>query len=492
MRKCGMLLPVSSLPSKYGIGAFSKEAYEWIDLLKKAGQHYWQILPLGPTGYGDSPYQSFSSFAGNPYFIDLEELVREDLITAEQCNLLDFGGDASSVDYEKIYENRYPLLKQAYESWKGKGNLAETISETLSEETIWYCFYMALKDHFQGKCWIHWEEDIRLKKEVAVEHYKKLLADDIGFYIFLQNKFWEQWKKLKAYAGDNGIRIIGDLPIYVAFDSADAWGHPELFQFDEKGYPEAVAGCPPDAFSATGQLWGNPLYRWDYHKETGYEWWMKRLEYSFCLYDTVRVDHFRGFDEYYRVPAGREDAMVGTWEKGPGIQLFTQFKERFGDLDIIAEDLGFLTPSVLDLLSETGFPGMKVLEFAFDANGESIYLPHNYSKNCVVYTGTHDNQTLRSWYEDLSEADRNFSRRYLNNYNTSGDEIHWDFIRLALASVANLAVIPVQDYLGTGRNGRINEPSTLGNNWKWRLKPGEITEDLVLKCRELALLYGRK
>ncbi|WP_349668885.1 4-alpha-glucanotransferase [Lacrimispora sp.] len=492
MRKCGMLLPVSSLPSKYGIGAFSKEAYEWIDLLKKAGQHYWQILPLGPTGYGDSPYQSFSSFAGNPYFIDLEELVREDLITAEQCNLLDFGEDASSVDYEKIYENRYPLLKQAYESWKGKGNLAEAISETLSEETVWYCFYMALKDHFQGKCWIHWEEDIRLKKEVAVEHYKKLLADDIGFYIFLQIKFWEQWKKLKAYAGENGIRIIGDLPIYVAFDSADAWGHPELFQFDEKGYPEAVAGCPPDAFSATGQLWGNPLYRWDYHKETGYEWWMKRLEYSFCLYDTVRVDHFRGFDEYYRVPAGREDAMVGTWEKGPGIQLFTQFKERFGDLDIIAEDLGFLTPSVLDLLSETGFPGMKVLEFAFDANGESIYLPHNYSKNCVVYTGTHDNQTLRSWYEDLSEADRNFSRRYLNNYNTSGDEIHWDFIRLALASVANLAVIPVQDYLGTGRNGRINEPSTLGNNWKWRLKPGEITEDLVLKCRELALLYGRK
>lgn len=492
MRKCGMLLPVSSLPSKYGIGAFSKEAYEWIDLLKKAGQHYWQILPLGPTGYGDSPYQSFSSFAGNPYFIDLEELVREDLITAEQCNLLDFGEDASSVDYEKIYENRYPLLKQAYESWKGKGNLAEANSETLSEETVWYCFYMALKDHFQGKCWIHWEEDIRLKKEVAVEHYKKLLADDIGFYIFLQIKFWEQWKKLKAYAGDNGIRIIGDLPIYVAFDSADAWGHPELFQFDEKGYPEAVAGCPPDAFSATGQLWGNPLYRWDYHKENGYEWWMKRLEYSFCLYDTVRVDHFRGFDEYYRVPAEREDAMVGTWEKGPGIQLFTQFKERFGDLDIIAEDLGFLTPSVLDLLSETGFPGMKVLEFAFDANGESIYLPHNYSKNCVVYTGTHDNQTLRSWYEDLSEADRNFSRRYLNNYNTSGDEIHWDFIRLALASVANLAVIPVQDYLGTGRNGRINEPSTLGNNWKWRLKPGEITEDLVLKCRELALLYGRK
>lgn len=492
MRKCGMLLPVSSLPSKYGIGAFSKEAYEWIDLLKKAGQHYWQILPLGPTGYGDSPYQSFSSFAGNPYYIDLEELVREDLITAEQCNLLDFGEDTSSVNYEKIYENRYPLLKQAYASWKGKGNLAEAVSETLSEETVWYCFYMALKDHFQGESWIHWEEDIRLKKEEAVEHYKKLLADEMGFYLFLQFKFWEQWKKLKAYAGEQGIRIIGDLPIYVAFDSADAWGHPELFQFDEKGYPEAVAGCPPDAFSATGQLWGNPLYRWDYHKETGYEWWMKRLEYSFCLYDTVRVDHFRGFDEYYRVPAGREDAMVGTWEKGPGIQLFTQFKERFGDLDIIAEDLGFLTPSVLDLLSETGFPGMKVLEFAFDANGESIYLPHNYSKNCVVYTGTHDNQTLRSWYEDLSEADRNFSRRYLNNYNTSGDEIHWDFIRLALASVANLAVIPVQDYLGTGRNGRINEPSTLGNNWKWRLKPGEIAEDLVLKCRELALLYGRK
>ncbi|RFZ80839.1 4-alpha-glucanotransferase [Lacrimispora amygdalina] len=492
MRKCGMLLPVSGLPSKYGIGAFSKEAYEWIDLLKKAGQHYWQILPLGPTGYGDSPYQSFSSFAGNPYFIDLEELVREHLISEEQCDLQDIGDDPSSVDYEKIYESRYPLLRQAYESWKDKGNSAGEFQETLGGETVWYCFYMALKDHFQGKSWIDWDEDIRLKQDAAVEYYKKTLSDETGFYIFLQVKFWEQWEKLKAYAGEQGIRIIGDLPIYVAFDSADAWGHPELFQFDESGYPEAVAGCPPDAFAAAGQLWGNPLYRWDYHKETGYEWWMKRLEYSFRLYDTVRVDHFRGFDEYYRVPAGREDAMVGTWEKGPGIQLFQRLREKFGNLDIIAEDLGFLTPSVLNLLSETGLPGMKVLEFAFDANGESIYLPHNYSKNCVVYTGTHDNQTLRSWYEDLSEADRNFSHRYLNNWNTPYDEVHWDFIRLALASVADLAVIPVQDYLGTGRNGRINEPSTLGNNWKWRLKQGEITEDLINKCRELALLYGRK
>lgn len=492
MRECGILLPVSSLPSKYGIGAFSKEAYEWIDTLKKAGQRCWQILPLGPTGYGDSPYQSFSSFAGNPYFIDLEELIKEELLTKEQCDSFDFGKDAAAIDYEKIYEGRYSLLKEAYIHWKEEGNSPYEAQKELLEETYWYCFYMAVKDYFKGKSWINWDEDIRLKKEEALELYKKKLEDEIGFYVFLQVKFREQWLKLKSYAKEQGIKIIGDLPIYVASDSADAWGHPKLFQFDEYGYPLAVAGCPPDAFSTTGQLWGNPLYNWEYHKETGYEWWTKRLEYSFLLYDTVRVDHFRGFDEYYRVPADREDAKIGTWEKGPGIQFFVHLKETFEKLDIIAEDLGFLTPSVLELLSQTGFPGMKVLEFAFDSNGESIYLPHNYPKNCVVYTGTHDNQPLKSWYEELSENDRNFSRNYINNWDRPYEEIHWDFVRLALASVADLAVIPIQDYLGTGKNGRINEPSTMGNNWKWRLKQGEVTEDIINTIRELAWLYGRK
>ncbi len=491
MRECGMLLPVAGLPSKYGIGAFSREAYEFIDLLKRAGQRYWQILPLGPTSYGDSPYQSFSAFAGNPYFIDLDELVKEGLLATEECEAMDFGNDPRDIDYGKLYDNRFPLLKKAYGRWKDQGHKPEEPGKLLGEETAGYCFYMAVKDHFKGKSWIQWDEDIRLRREMAVSRFESLLSDEIGFYGFLQIKFEEQWSRLKSYAREQGIRIIGDIPIYVAFDSADAWFHPELFQFDENCEPVAVAGCPPDGFSATGQLWGNPLYRWAYHGETGYEWWMKRMEYSFHLYDVVRVDHFRGFDEYYSIPAGSENAIHGAWEKGPGIDIFRRMGEKFGKLDIIAEDLGFLTPSVLKLVKDTGFPGMKVLEFAFDSREESDYLPHNYTQNCVVYTGTHDNNTVRGWYEDLSPEDRQFSIDYMNNRSTPREEIHWDFIRLALASVARLAVIPVQDYLGLGVESRINEPSTLGKNWRWRMVSGEITEELLEKCRKTARLYGR-
>lgn len=491
MRECGMLLPVASLPSKYGIGAFSKEAYEFIDLLKKAGQHYWQILPLGPTGYGDSPYQSFSAFAGNPYFIDLDVLTEESLLTETECEAMDFGKNPRDIDYGKIYENRFPLLRKAYGRWKEKGHSPKEVREALNGETALYCFYMAVKDHFEGKSWIFWDEDVRLKKPEAMARYEEELSDDIGFYGFLQMKFEEQWGRLKAYANSQGIRIIGDIPIYVAFDSADSWFHPELFQFDENSQPVAVAGCPPDGFSATGQLWGNPLYRWGYHEETGYEWWMKRMEYSFRLYDVVRVDHFRGFDEYYSIPAGSENAVHGTWEKGPGIGIFNRMEERFGKLDIIAEDLGFLTPTVLKLVKDTGFPGMKVLEFAFDSREESDYLPHNYTSNCIVYTGTHDNNTIRGWYEEMSPEDRQLSVNYMNNEGTPREEIHWDFIRLALASVATLAVIPVQDYLGLGVEARINEPSTLGKNWRWRMLSGELTDDILEKCRTMARLYGR-
>ena len=418
MRECGMLLPVASLPSKYGIGAFSKEAYEFIDLLKKAGQHYWQILPLGPTGYGDSPYQSFSAFAGNPYFIDLDVLTEEGLLTETECGAMDFGENPRDIDYGKIYENRFPLLRKAYGKWKEKGHSPEEAKESLSGETALYCFYMAVKDHFEGKSWIFWDKDIRLREPEAMARYEEELSDDMGFYGFLQMKFEEQWGRLKAYANSQGIRIIGDIPIYVAFDSADSWFHPELFQFDENSEPVAVAGCPPDGFSATGQLWGNPLYRWGYHKETDYEWWMKRMEYSFRLYDVVRVDHFRGFDEYYSIPAGSENAIHGTWEKGPGISIFNRMEEQFGKLDIIAEDLGFLTPTVLKLVKDTGFPGMKVLEFAFDSREESDYLPHNYTPNCIVYTGTHDNNTIRGWYEELSPEDKQLSVDYMNNAGT--------------------------------------------------------------------------
>lgn len=491
MRECGVLLPVASLPSPYGIGSFSKEAYEFIDTLKEAGQHYWQILPLGPTSFGDSPYQSFSAFAGNPYFIDLDRLVEEGLLTQEECNEADFGNNPRDIDYGKIFYNRFPLLKKAYERWLEKGHTAAEAKEALWEETVDYCFYMAVKNHFEGKSWEFWDENIRLREQKAMEQFQYELAAEIGFYAFLQMKFEEQWEELKSYANENGIRIIGDIPIYVAFDSADSWSHPEMFQFDEDNRPIAVAGCPPDGFSATGQLWGNPLYRWDYHRETGYEWWMRRMEYSFRMYDVVRVDHFRGFDEYYSIPAGSETAIHGTWEKGPGIGIFQKMKERFGRLDIIAEDLGFLTPSVLELVKNTGFPGMKVLEFAFDSREESDYLPHNYTTNCVVYTGTHDNNTICGWYDVLNEGDKAFSVEYMGNGYTPAGEIHWDFVRMALSSVARLAVIPVQDYLGLGVEARINEPSTLGKNWRWRMLADEFTSELAKKCRRMAKIYGR-
>ncbi len=541
-RQCGILLPVSSLPSRYGIGAFSREAYRFVDRLKEAGQQYWQILPLGPTGYGDSPYQSFSAFAGNPYFIDLEQLVREKLLTRAECNRADFGQDPGDIDYGKLYENRFPLLRKAYERWKvqqtgagapeamemleagaggpeamempeagagapeamempeaGAGGpeagktpeCRAAVRETLGEETREYCFYMAVKNHFGGKSWELWDEDIRLRQPEAVERYQKELSDEIRFYEFQQIKFEEQWRKLKAYANDRGIRIIGDIPIYVAFDGADTWSHPELFQFDREGKPEGVAGCPPDAFSATGQLWGNPLYRWDYHRKTGFAWWLKRMEYSYRMYDVVRVDHFRGFDEYYSIPYGDATAEFGHWEKGPGLELFQVMKKKLGELDIIAEDLGFLTPSVLELVKDTGFPGMKVLEFAFDDTRSSAYLTHKYPENCVVYTGTHDNQTLKGWYETLDPAGKQFSVDYLGNRWTPVEEIHWDFIRLALRSVARLAVIPFQDYLGLGDEARINEPSTLGKNWRWRMDKDAFTPELAAQCRKLACWYGR-
>ena len=496
MRECGMLLPVASLPSRYGIGAFSKEAYDFIDTLKAAGQSCWQILPLGPTGFGDSPYQSFSAFAGNPYFIDLEKLTEEGLLTREECLDTDFGSDERDIDYKKIYDGRFPLLRKAYERWK-EGRTPELVHELagrkLGDETREYCFYMAVKNHFDSCSWNLWDEGIRLRKPEALEAYRAMLTDEIGFYEFQQIKFEEQWDALKRYAHEQGIRIIGDIPIYVAFDSADSWSRPEMFQFDENNMPGAVAGCPPDGFSATGQLWGNPLYNWEYHRKTGYAWWMRRMEYSFCMYDLVRVDHFRGFDEYYAIPYGDATAEYGRWEKGPGIEIFRQMQEHFGGdkLPIIAEDLGFLTPTVRQLLKDTGFPGMKVLEFAFDAGENSDYLPHKYGTNCVVYTGTHDNDTAEGWFASLDEHDRNFVREYIGAGYTPEGEIHWDLVRAALGSVADLAVIPVQDYLGYDTSARINEPSTLGKNWRWRMSREDLNEDTVKRCRRLAGIYGR-
>lgn len=490
MRASGVLLPVSSLPSAYGIGSFSKEAYEFVDQLKAGGQKYWQILPLGPTGYGDSPYQSFSTYAGNPYYIDLETLMEDGLLTKEECDACDFGDNPSYIDYEKIYNQRFPILKKAFARFVED----EEFREFVKENEFWledYSLYMAIKNSLNGISWSQWEDDLKCRDTQALEQKKQELADEVQFIRFQQYEFTKQWQKLKTYANEQGISIIGDIPIYVAFDSADAWANPELFQFDENSEPTAVAGCPPDAFSATGQLWGNPLYKWDYHAETGFAWWIQRLKYCFKLYDVVRVDHFRGFDEYYAIPYGNETAEFGAWQKGPGIDLFHAVKNALGDVNIIAEDLGYLTDSVLKLLQDTGYPGMKVLQFAFDSREESDYLPHNYNKNCVVYTGTHDNDTILGWLDEMAPEDVAFAQKYMNNKNSTAEEIPWDFIRLAMASVADLAIIPVQDYLGLGTEARINKPSTLGYNWKWRLKPGQLQEDVLEKMYDMTKLYGR-
>ncbi len=492
MRESGILLPVSSIPSDYGIGGFSKEAYSFIDSLKKSGMHYWQILPLGPTGYGDSPYQSFSTFAGNPYYIDLQALIDEGLLKASECEQFDYGKNKRYIDYEKIYLTRFKTLRIAYE----RSNFRETPEYRVfcEENAHWlqnYALYMSVKNSFNGISWSEWDEDIRLRKPEAVAAYTEKYADEIDFYKFQQFLFATQWKKLKTYANENGIKIIGDIPIYVAFDSADTWSEPGLFMFDEEHNPIEVAGCPPDAFAATGQLWGNPLYDWDYHKKTGFAWWISRIAHCFKLYDVVRVDHFRGFDEFYAIPAGAENAIKGTWRKGPGYDLFEAIKNALGDVRIIAEDLGFLTPSVLELVEKTGYPGMKVLQFAFDSREPSNYLPHNYNSNCVVYTGTHDNDTTRGWYQVISKEDKAFSIEYMNNGASNEEEIAWDFIRLALGSVASLAIIPMQDFLGLGSEGRINTPSTLGNNWKWRMLRHEFTDELAEKIYRINWVYSR-
>lgn len=490
MRKSGILLPITSIPSDYGIGTLGKEAYHFVDFLKEAGQKLWQILPLGPTGYGDSPYQSFSTFAGNPYYIDLEILIQENLLTKEECGQYDFGTDEQYIDYEKIYLSRFRVLKKAFERFREQEDgLFEVF---LRENAYWlqdYALFMAIKDSLGGKSFLEWDDDIKLRKPDALERYTQALQDEIAFYEFQQYQFYKQWKALKTYANENGIRIIGDIPIYVAMDSADTWSGTPLFQLEPDLTPKAVSGCPPDAFSSTGQLWGNPLYDWDYHRKTGYQWWIQRIAYCYKLYDIVRIDHFRGFDEYYSIPYGQETAQFGHWEKGPGYDIFEALKGTLGEMPVIAEDLGFLTQSVLELVKKCGYPGMKILQFAFDSREESDYLPHNYPRNCVVYTGTHDNDTTAGWYQSFAERDRDFANRYLGIDNTK--DIHIKFIRLALSSVADTAIIPIQDYLGLGSEARINQPSTLGENWKWRLQKGQCSEELAVLIRRLTKLYGR-
>ncbi len=423
----------------------------------------------------------------------MEFLIDDGYLTREECDACDFGNHENYIDYEKMYLQRFPLLRKAWERAVKKGlETKKDYVAFLKKSMNWlddYALYMALKDAFPGKCFIEWERDIRLREPLAMAKYRRELADEIRFYQFQQYLFDKQWRELKLYANKAGVKIVGDIPIYVAFDSADTWAHPELFQLDESGMPTAVAGCPPDAFSSTGQLWGNPLYNWEYHQKTNYAWWMQRIGYCYELYDVVRIDHFRGFDEYWSVPYGAETAAGGHWEEGPGIELFETMKRKLGKKRVIAENLGFLTDSVVKLLEDTGYPGMKVLQFAFDANGESIYLPHNYDHNCVVYTGTHDNETTAGWITTRTEQDRDFLERYLNR--KRDEDLCWELIRTAAASVADIAIIPMQDYLALGNEARINTPSTLGDNWKWRMSKGAATDELAEKIYGLTKMYGR-
>ena len=490
MRKGCILMHISSLPSEYGIGKMGRHAFEFVDFLKKSGIKCWQILPLSPTSYGDSPYQSFSVNAGNPYFIDFEILEGDGLLEEHEYKSVEWETSPDKIDYGLIYDRCFDVLRVAYSRFKPSKFPA--YKRFCDKNKGWldeYALFMALKFKNGGKPWYEWEKAISLHKPKAVAEAKKELKKDIGFYKFIQFEFSRQWSELKKYANDSGIEIIGDIPIYCALDSVEAWASPNLFRFDKNRRPIAVAGCPPDEFSPTGQLWGNPLYNWDYHKKTGFEWWISRIKSAAELYDIVRIDHFRGFESYYAIPFGNEDATVGQWEKGPDYELFAKAEEKLGRLDIIAEDLGFITPEVRALLDKTGYPGMKVLQFGF-SDGENEHLPHNFTTtNCYAYTGTHDNETLIGWTEASSSKSIKFAKKYLGV--TKKKNIPMAVVRSAWASTAMTAVAQIQDFLGSGRDGRMNTPSTLGTNWQFRTHTTDFTPELAKSIKRLNKLYNR-
>ena len=489
MRSCGILMHISSLPSPYGIGTFGAEAEKFADWLKEAGQKYWQVLPIGPTGYGDSPYQPFSSFAGNPLLIDLDELVEHVYLAKKSLDNSDYGADPSYVDFDIVNRNKTALLREAFAGFTDDVGYTSFVIE----EQDWlddYALFMALKDKFGGRPWSDWDDDIKLREPEAVKRWTEELKDDIKFYKFVQYIFYRQWDRFHRYCNKNGIQLIGDIPIYVSPDCADVWAQPELFELDEKRVPKRVAGVPPDYFSATGQLWGNPLYNWEEMHKTGYKWWLKRIGKSKESFDMLRIDHFRAFDTYYAIPYGHKTAENGTWEKGPGMELFNAIKNDLGDVNIIAEDLGDIFDSVKELLRDTGFPGMRVLQFGFNPdNTDNDHLPHNYPKNCCAYTGTHDNSTIMQWYREADPKSRAMARRYVKP--RLFERFSAACVRVVYASPANLAIIPMQDILGLGANARMNVPSTVGGNWKWRMLPGRLTASRAEKLRSLADTYFR-
>lgn len=490
MRSSGVLMHLSSLPSPYGIGTMGKQAKQFVDFLEKAGQTYWQMLPICPTSYGDSPYQSPSGFAGNPYFIDLDILCTKKLLKKSECKSYQWNEKDDTVDYALLYKNRYDLLRKA--KVRFFENVPQEYGQFCEKEADWlddFALFMALKEAHNGAQWSEWERPLKFREAEAIAKAKDTYADEIDFWKMLQYLFFEQWCELKNYANERGIRIIGDVPIYVAGDSVDVWTNPSQFYLDENLEPIDVAGCPPDAFSADGQLWGNPLFRWDVMREDGYSWWTMRLRKMSTLYDVIRIDHFRGFDSYYAIPGKDTTARNGVWRNGPGMELFRAVEEKLGKPDIIVEDLGFLTPSVLQLVADSGYPGMKVVQFAFDSRDDSDYMPHNYDKHCVVYTGTHDNDTILGWMKQAPKSSVKKAKEYLRM--TKEEGYNWGMMCGAWMSSANLAVVTMQDLIGLGSSARMNIPSTLGGNWTWRALPGQINAPLANKLHHKTELYGR-
>ena len=489
MRKSGVLMHITSLPGLYGVGTMGRKAYEFVDFLKRAGQSCWQVLPMTPTGYGNSPYQSLSDFAGNPYLIDLELLVREGLLTHQELDDVQWGDREDKVDFGLLSRNRIPLLRLAYSRFDRQ----DTLDEFCRENSSWlwdYALFLALKDANDGKAWFQWEDGLKYRRADAVWSARRLLCDEVRFYCFVQYLFFKQWDALQTYAHNNGISIIGDVPIYVPLDSVDVWANPELFQLDAQLIPTDVAGVPPDGFAADGQLWGNPLYRWEVHRRDGYSWWLRRMEAAGKRYDVVRFDHFRGLESYWAVPYGSVTARHGRWLKGPDIELIHAIQKSLPGLRLIVEDLGYLTQEVLALKDTAGLPGMKVLEFAFDSRESSTYLPHTYTANAVCYTGTHDNMTMQQWFDTCSDDAKAYAVEYMNLNEREG--LVWGAIPTAMSCVCDLCIIPMQDLLGLGGEARMNFPGTLSDsNWTWRAKDAIITDNLAQRLYRLTALYGR-
>ncbi len=490
-RSSGILLPVSALPSPYGFGTFGKAAYHFTDFLEKAGQKYWQILPMGPTSYGDSPYQSFSSYAGNPYFIDPQLLIEDGLLTQEEVVSVNWGTEPRYADYGKLYENRFLLLAKA--KARGYTRDREEVETFCRENSAWlpdYALFMALKRHFGMKSWTEWPDEIRLRRSPEVlEQYRDMLQEDVELFTYIQYLFFRQWNLLRTYIHSKGIKVIGDLPIYVAMDSADVWAEPQYFQLDEDNLPAEVSGVPPDYFSEEGQLWGNPLYNWEALKADGYGWWIRRIDGAGKLYDVIRIDHFRGFESYWSVPVTEKTAKNGKWNKGPGMELIGILNSWFPDLQFIAEDLGILTPPVEQLLKDSGWPGMKVLEFAFGLDEPSAYLPHNHIPHSICYTGTHDNAPLMLWKESLTKEELSYVKAYCHI--GAKEPFNWGIIRSGMAASSGLFVMQMQDILGLGRYHTMNVPGTSAGNWQWRLLPGEDSEELAAKLLKMTQLYDR-